>query len=186
MSGAPAFTAGWLPPSVRNVAAGRGAPSKSARIAVACKKCKKAKAKCDMSRPCRRCLYKGVQDECTADDSDLPQGSSAAQISPPALMQSPSSFSSSSLPSCESAASDTAGRGGGAGGSAYHRAEVGDLTAEESPKKGADGEECFEISLPELQVLSAQLSRAATQHHTEAQQGAVFFCGFMTKTNMRL
>lgn len=107
-----------------------------------------------MSRPCRRCLYKGVQDECTADDSDLPQGSSAAQISPPALMQSPSSFSSSSLPSCESAASDTAGRGGGAGGSAYHRAEVGDLTAEESPKKGADGEECFEISLPELQVLS--------------------------------
>ena len=70
MQGLPGSATGWLPSSVRKASsAGAGVgPAKSARIAVACKPCKTAKAKCDLSRPCRRCLYKQTQDKCIAGD----------------------------------------------------------------------------------------------------------------------
>ena len=62
----PPTEVGWLPKTLQKHM-GRGAPNKAARTVKACKRCKKAKHKCDDSRPCRRCLFMGKQAECSAD-----------------------------------------------------------------------------------------------------------------------
>ena len=153
---------GWLPSSVRKVTAGRGAPAKSARIVLACKQCKKAKAKCDMSRPCRRCLYKGTQDECNAGAGDRdapshiasPHGSSAGEP-PPLPKQNVPAFSSS-LPSSRPASSCAAGAAGSATASARtgHSPRAGESLQQDTLGSGSGAEECFAVSLPGLQVLS--------------------------------
>ena len=52
----------WLPLTVTKM--GRGAPKNASRTVNACKRCKKAKHKCDNSRPCGRCIYMRKEAEC--------------------------------------------------------------------------------------------------------------------------
>ena len=46
----------------------------------ACQRCKKAKHKCDDSRPCRRCIFMGKQAECSADVGQAEAGVAAGSI----------------------------------------------------------------------------------------------------------
>ena len=144
---APAVT-GWLPESVRGFVFGRGAPVKGTRITVVCKQCKKAKAKCDKGRPCRRCLYNGKQDECIADGSGQVSSRAADSRAAPAQKQEPPL--SAPRPSAHEA---------GAGDRVAHgRGVLGGV--QQSPR-GAAGEEYLEVSVPDLQVrsVSPALSR---------------------------
>ena len=58
----------WLPKTVTKgwpaQKLGRGAPRPAGRTVKACKRCKKAKHKCDDSRPCGRCIFMQKQAEC--------------------------------------------------------------------------------------------------------------------------
>jgi uncharacterized membrane protein YgcG len=149
--------AGWLPEWVRGEVYGRGAPVKGTRNTVVCKQCKKAKARCDKGRPCRRCLYNGKQDECIADSGGQASSRAAGSLAAPAQKQEPPLIAP--RPSA-----DEAGAGGrtardrgvpdeaGAGGrTARDRGVLGGV--QQSPR-GAAGEEYLEVSVPDLQVQS--------------------------------
>ena len=63
---------GWLPKSL--VQAGGVQPRKAKgglRVTLACAHCKAGKVRCESDRPCRRCLYKGI--ECVDADAAAPE-----------------------------------------------------------------------------------------------------------------
>jgi hypothetical protein len=166
---------GWLPSSIRKTAAvGRGAPPpKGARTAVACKRCKKAKAKCDMSRPCRRCLYTGKAEECSAGD---PTDEAGPTLPPPSQKSKEKTLAVPLAPG------ELVGQEGGAAPSSRleaetRRAGVSASNREPALQKppavtathgkgvsagiqagsslpGAGGEESMQVMLPSLRVLS--------------------------------
>jgi len=141
-SGPPAAGAGWLPSAVRKgssaLAQGDAAHR---RVQVACRQCKAAKAKCDMSRPCRRCLYRGAGDECApAGGDEEPAGDADDAPEPSKRAKRP-----------RAAAYEP--RDGGPRGGAKHRTGA-----------PANGDEYFDVSLPDLMVLA--VSPALAQRYT--------------------
>ena len=83
---------GWLPFVVRTSLEGDDAKEQAARPKPkrnlgACPSCRTARAKCDTDRPCRRCIFKGIQDQCNntaqSERSEGNGGGRSRSASPP-------------------------------------------------------------------------------------------------------
>ena len=70
---------GWLPSTLRQLGVDERKTGGGKRVITACAQCKAGKVKCDKDRPCRRCLYKGIGEQCRDVDDASTIGADADQ-----------------------------------------------------------------------------------------------------------
>ena len=70
---------GWLPSTLRQLRVDVSKTGGKKRVITTCAQCKAGKVKCDKDRPCRRCLYKGIGEQCRDVDDASTIGADANQ-----------------------------------------------------------------------------------------------------------
>ena len=78
---------GWLPSALRQAGVYARKKEGQKRVISACAQCKAGKVKCDSDRPCRRCLYRGIGEQCvdvddasTGADADRPLAAASGTV----------------------------------------------------------------------------------------------------------